>query len=464
MMRCVLAAIAPTDTYTKNFSIIIFGRKCSSNASTTLEAATLAQTRKNLRRTPYPALRAFPSVPTPGTHWVFDFVGKFPTDYLTGANYILSFVCESSRWMESFPTKGQTSQEVADLFVREICCRFGPSQLIRSDNARSFNNDLMAQVCRMMNTKQVFSAPRSPQSQGIVERWNSTLYKVISMYINNKHNDWSSILSFVLLNARMCFNASTQETPAYLMFGRDFQLPVSNAIENRPREQYYELEEYQVHLQLKLNTAWQLASQNIEQAHEIQKRHFDKRRLCAPYKYYIGSKVLVRDYKNCPPGRSKKFYPKYFGVWRVISQSNQNNYLVQLLSNHKKQLWVPYFRLRPCYEPYIPKLRVLNSDSEEESSETQEMSDEDEEKMTSEKENPSLGKSESKTLKETPELGKISGTKAAPPKSATVKERKSSGKKSIRKKNKQETNEDSDKENRPPTPPKHRYNLRPRKF
>jgi transposase InsO family protein len=334
--------------------------------------------RKSLKKPLHPPLRDFPPVVTPASVWLCDHAGPFPASIPDGYTHILSFVDEGSHWPEVFCVRGTKAIDVARIFMQEIVARYGSAKLFRSDNSTSFKNELMQNIFRISGTKHILGAPRKPSSQGVIERFNAVLYQCISMYINDKHSDWNEILPYILMAARSSFNRTTQESPAYLFLGRDLQLPIENAIFPLPNPDYFELEDYAIHTQLKLNTAWELAKANLEVANEIQRRNFNEKRLNWPYKFHIGMKVFVKGYKQPPKGRSKKFYKRFQGPFRINDISNLYNYHLRLISNPKVMLKVSYQRLKPYFAPYFPKLRTLvesdhdsDSEPEEESIEAQ---------------------------------------------------------------------------------------------
>lgn len=322
--------------------------------------------RKGMRRALHPALRKFPPVTEPGMNWLMDHCGPFPPSVPEGYTHILVFLDEMSRWPEAFCTYGTKAEDVARIFLEEITCRYGSGTLcLRSDNARSFKNQLMSDITRITGTTQIFGAPKKPSSQGLVEKFNATIYDCIAMYINDKHQDWSRILNFFLLSARTTFHRTTQEAPAFLFLGRDLHLPFDNAITDLPRAEYYDGEDYAIHSQLRLNAAWKIAQENMEVATEIQKRDFDQKRYCAPYSYSIGMKVWLKSYKQPPKGRTSKFFKKYFGPFRIQDITNQFNYHLALIKNPRVKLMAPYQRIKPYFEPYFPPLRRLDPDEED---------------------------------------------------------------------------------------------------
>ena len=52
---------------------------------------------------------------------------------------------------------------------------FGFPSVLHSDNAKEFKSKTMSELCGKHNIKQVHGAPRTPSTQGLVERNNHTV-------------------------------------------------------------------------------------------------------------------------------------------------------------------------------------------------------------------------------------------------------------------------------------------------
>lgn len=51
---------------------------------------------------------------------------------------LLVMVCAFSKWIEAVPLSTKASSTVADVFHREIVCRFGLPAVVRSDRGTEF--------------------------------------------------------------------------------------------------------------------------------------------------------------------------------------------------------------------------------------------------------------------------------------------------------------------------------------
>ena len=57
---------------------------------------------------------------------------------------------------------------------------------IRSDHGREFENSRLASFCNDQGTRQEFSAPKTPQQNGVVERKNRVIQEMARVMLNTK--------------------------------------------------------------------------------------------------------------------------------------------------------------------------------------------------------------------------------------------------------------------------------------
>ena len=53
---------------------------------------------------------------------------------------------------------------------------------------------------------------------------------MLSMLVNEHHKDWDMFIPYVLFAYRTSLQESTQETPFFLVYGRDARLPIDVAL------------------------------------------------------------------------------------------------------------------------------------------------------------------------------------------------------------------------------------------
>ena len=147
-----------------------------------------------------------------------------------GNQYALVFVNYLTKWPEVFPIPDQTAATIARIFVKEIISRHGVPAELLSDRGRSFLSDLMQEVYQLMGVHKLNTTAYHPQTDGLVERFNRTLTDMLAKSVERNGHDWDQHLPFVLFAYRASLQASTQESPFYLLYGRDPRLPTETAL------------------------------------------------------------------------------------------------------------------------------------------------------------------------------------------------------------------------------------------
>ena len=105
--------------------------------------------------------------------------------------------------------------------LRKLFCRYGPPETLVTDIGPQFRDEtcfktLMAEF----NINHHKVTPYHPEANGEVERFNRNLKKTIQTAIAEKQN-WRIVLENFLLAYRTTPHATTNKTPAELMFGRE---------------------------------------------------------------------------------------------------------------------------------------------------------------------------------------------------------------------------------------------------
>ena len=89
--------------------------------------------------------------------------------------FVTVLVCTDvfTKWVEVLPLRCHDGKSVAAALV-DVCSRWGPPEVIRSDNGSEFNS-IVTTLYDAFGVSVRHGAVRHPQSQGGVERFNRTL-------------------------------------------------------------------------------------------------------------------------------------------------------------------------------------------------------------------------------------------------------------------------------------------------
>ena len=100
-----------------------------------------------------------------------------------------------------------------------------PLELL-SDQGPSFKAELMDYLCDKMKIKHSFTTPYYPQCNGMNERFNGELMKILSKVTQHQGKNWDLEIPSALWAYRTSVKTGTGFTPFHLVFGKEALLPV----------------------------------------------------------------------------------------------------------------------------------------------------------------------------------------------------------------------------------------------
>ena len=95
-------------------------------------------------------------------------------------------------------------------------------------------SNLIQEVCEILDIKKVNTSVYHPQTDGLVEKFNSTLINMLSKCAE-KHSNWDTYLPFLLFAYRSTVQDSVKEYPFYLLYGRDPRIPSEEDLQEIPK-------------------------------------------------------------------------------------------------------------------------------------------------------------------------------------------------------------------------------------
>ena len=159
-----------------------------------------------------------------------DFVGPLPVTE-GGNRYIMTFQDHFTRWPAAYTLKEATEKEIIDC-LRIFSHDFGYPTAILSDRGSAFLSDLVKKACKILNVKHYTTSSFHPQANGLRERFHSTLKMPLSLLINKGRDNWDVFLPDFVGAYRTTPHTVTKESPAFLMFGRQFNIPLKTEFQS----------------------------------------------------------------------------------------------------------------------------------------------------------------------------------------------------------------------------------------
>ncbi|CAL8138375.1 unnamed protein product [Prunus armeniaca] len=158
-----------------------------------------------------------------------DLVGPIQTVSLGGKKYILVMVDDFSRftWVSFLREKSETFQRfksVCHLLQKEKMTSHLPLVRIRTDHGSEFENSQFLKFCEEMGIKHEFSAPITPQQNGVVERKNRVLVEMARVMLNSKNlakHFWAEAVNTACyISNRVFVRSGTKQTPYEIWKGK----------------------------------------------------------------------------------------------------------------------------------------------------------------------------------------------------------------------------------------------------
>ena len=135
----------------------------------------------------------------------------------TGHHCVLVCYDVFTKWAEVVPLKSHNAKSVAAAMV-EVCARWGPPEVIRSDNGTEFVNAMLEALYDTFGVVVRHGAVRHPQSQGAAERFNRTLLTMLRK-IHEESIDWKADLAMLLHYYHNRAHGTLKISPAKAMLG-----------------------------------------------------------------------------------------------------------------------------------------------------------------------------------------------------------------------------------------------------
>ena len=272
-----------------------------------------------------------------------DIMGPFPLSARKN-KYILVIGDYFTRFMEAYAIPNQNAETVSHKLVMEFISRYGIPLELHSNQGRNFESDLFQEVLKLLEIKKTRTTAYRPSSNGLIERFNGTLGKMIQKFIDSNPVNWDKHINLLLAAYRSTVHPSTGYTPNMLMFGREVNL-AANLLFPFPREEsQQDVNEYLYQLRDKVEECYHLAQENLKEAADRQKRDHDTR--ISERTYQPGDVV----YKRMGPRRILD--NKFSGPFIVKHACSPDVYEIV---GKKKSSVVHHDRLKQYFGSELPK-------------------------------------------------------------------------------------------------------------
>ena len=209
--------------------------------------------------------------------------------------------------------------------MNKFILRFGMPLVIHSDQGREFENGLMKSLCSLLGCVKTRTAPYHPESDGMVERFNRTCLMMLSMFVNDRRDNWNELLPFVMHAYRTSVYESTVYSPFRLLMGEECSLPhdVSTDELRTNREQDVAPHPFATWVRDALEVAYDHVRQSLQRTAARRKKLYDVK--AVNQKFPVGSWVL----RYYPPAAQNKLGSPWVGPQQVVRKATGHTVGIQ---------------------------------------------------------------------------------------------------------------------------------------
>ncbi|GFR95462.1 Gypsy retrotransposon integrase-like protein 1 [Elysia marginata] len=148
----------------------------TTNARNCVKSCHVCQIKTPAGRDKPAPFQRMPLMEEPFQRVVIDLVGPLP------------FTKE--KWAEATPLRQTTADKVAEALF-DIFTRVGLPKVIQSNRGQQFMSKLLQEFKSLSNIKHISSTPYHPQTNGVVERFHSTLKNMLRKLADQSPSDWN---------------------------------------------------------------------------------------------------------------------------------------------------------------------------------------------------------------------------------------------------------------------------------
>ena len=276
-------------------------------------------------RVPSIPLHFMPRIEEPFKRFAIDIVGPLSPPSSEKHRYLLTIIDVATRYPHAVPLKSIDTPSVAEALFSFFSLLGFPEEIL-SDNGSQFTSQMMNEFLRLLSIKGVHSSVYHAQSNGLIERFHSTLKSMLKKVIEKHPTEWHRYLPALLFAVREMPNSSTGFSPFEMLFGRKARGPIDFLADSfRAKDSENDSKGVLQHIFDLRNTISEMCSvahDTVDVARIRQKHYHD--RSSKARKFSVGQEVLV-----LLPSTSNKLLLTWKGPY-VVEQVLNFDYKIKM--------------------------------------------------------------------------------------------------------------------------------------
>ena len=194
---------------------------------------------------------------------------------------------------QAYATKSKSAVVTAKHLYNDFVLRFGIPTRYLHDQGGEFENRLFAELEKFSGVIKSRTTPYHPQTNGIVERMNSTLLKMLRALPETLKKKWHEALNKQIFAYNATKNDRTGHTPYFLMFGREPLLAI-DVILGIQHGNKYSHTDFATNWKKQMQETYQIVQEKVAAKRKVAEEYWKKNHVIAT-KLLVGDKVLIRN-------------------------------------------------------------------------------------------------------------------------------------------------------------------------
>ena len=253
-----------------------------------------------------------------------------------GNKYCMVAMDYFTRYAIVTPIRDKTAVTVTKVLMEKVVLVHGHPEVLLTDNGTEFANDIMRRLCETIGTKKIFTTPYRPQADGMVERFNRTLLRILSCFVDGAQRQWDEVLPYVLYAYNTAVSRATGMSPFTLIFGREPPATVYQDVLDAtgqlmstvdPSMWHADVQEF-----LSCEFLDELRLKDVEEKANRDRRTNAGRKLPSPLQ--PGTLVLIANKRALVDGAKAKLSRKHRGLYIVQSVTSPVTVVLRKAGDH----------------------------------------------------------------------------------------------------------------------------------
>ena len=157
----------------------------------------------------------------PFAKWGIDFIGPISPLSKTRRNRFIILATEyATKWVEARATRKNDAATAGRFLFENVLMRFGAPWELVSDRGLHFVNKLIGAITELHQIAHRLTTPYNPKANGLTERANGIVGKILSKVVSAHKTDWDLKLASAVFAYNTAVKSTTGKSPYYLVYGQ----------------------------------------------------------------------------------------------------------------------------------------------------------------------------------------------------------------------------------------------------